>query len=109
MTRSERQELGVRKWMANGCRATLNYCTGFGKSRTAIIAIKAFLTKNKGKTIKIIVPTDHLKVQWLKSLSEVGLFNDVSVEIVNSSVRDEEKVDFLILDGLTYFVEYKLI
>lgn len=30
MTRSERQELGVKKWVANGCKGTLMWCTGTG-------------------------------------------------------------------------------
>ena len=47
LDRNERQNLGVRKWVANKCRGTLCYCTGFGKTRTAIKAIQLFLTKMK--------------------------------------------------------------
>lgn len=64
------------------------------------MAIKGFLTKNQGKIITIVVPTENLKVQWLRNLSEFGLFNQVSVEIINSAIRIESKIDFLILDEI---------
>ena len=30
LDRNERQNLGIKKWVANKCRGTLCYCTGFG-------------------------------------------------------------------------------
>lgn len=30
MDRNERQNLGVRKWVGNGCRGTLMWATGVG-------------------------------------------------------------------------------
>lgn len=98
MTRSERQELAVSKWIKAGCRGTCAWATGSGKTRVAIIAIKSFLTKNTGKNIKIIVPTEHLKVQWLLELDKYGLSLHTNVEIINSAVKKEERVDLLILD-----------
>lgn len=98
MTRSERQELAVSKWIKAGCRGTCAWATGSGKTRVAIIAIKSFLTKNTGKNIKIIVPTEHLKVQWLLELDKYGLSLQTNVEIINSAVKKEERVDLLILD-----------
>ena len=98
MTRSERQELAVSKWIKAGCRGTCAWATGSGKTRVAIIAIKSFLTKNTGKNIKIIVPTEHLKVQWLLELDKYGLSLQTNVEIINTAVKKEERVDLLILD-----------
>lgn len=69
-----------------------------GKTRTAIIAIKGFLSKNKNKKIVVVVPTEHLKIQWMQELAKVGIFHDIQVEIINSAAKVEEKVDFLILD-----------
>lgn len=57
-----------------------------------------FLTKNTGKKIVVIVPTEHLKIQWLEQLNKFGLFTEVSVEIINSAVKFTQKVDFIILD-----------
>ena len=98
MTRSERQELAVSKWIKAGCRGTCAWATGSGKTRVAIIAIKSFLTKNTGKNIKIIVPTEHLKIQWLLELDKYGLSLHTNVEIINSAVKKEERIDLLILD-----------
>jgi superfamily II DNA or RNA helicase len=98
VTRSERQELAVSKWIKAGCRGTCAWATGSGKTRVAIIAIKSFLTKNTGKNIKIIVPTEHLKIQWLLELDKYGLSLHTNVEIINSAVKKEERIDLLILD-----------
>lgn len=84
-----------------------------GKTRTAIIAIKGFLSKNKNKKIVVVVPTEHLKIQWMQELAKVGIFHDVQVEIINSAAKVEEKIDFLILDeahrvpGPTFFEVFK--
>lgn len=97
-TRSERQREAVRKWINNGYRGTIAWCTGVGKTRVAIIAIKSFLTTNRNKKIKVIVPTEYLKIQWISELSKYFLNNYVTVEIINTSVKTLEVVDFLILD-----------
>ena len=98
MTRDERQKLGVHKWISSGCRGTLQWATGTGKTRAGILAIKTFLTKNKGKKIVVIVPTEYLKVQWSQELSRQGFFNEVDVEIINSAIKQTTRIDFLILD-----------
>lgn len=98
LSRDERQTLGITKWIANKCRGTWVWATGVGKTRGAIKAIKIFITKNKNKKIVVIVPTEHLKVQWLEQLAKFGLFHEVTVEIINSAVKLIQKVDFIILD-----------
>ena len=98
LTRDERQNLGIKKWVANKCRGTWVWATGVGKTRGAIKAIKLFLTKNQNKSIVVVVPTEHLKTQWMSELAKFGLFHDVSVEIINSAVKVDKKVDFIILD-----------
>ena len=62
------------------------------------MAIKAFLSKNSNKIIKVIVPTDYLKTQWITELNKNKLLNYVSVEIINSAIKCTDKVDFLIID-----------
>jgi len=84
--------------MEFGGRGTFVWATGVGKTRGAIMAIKSFLTKNKGKTIVVIVPTEVLKLQWIKELVKFELFFDVSIEIINSAVKKTDKIDFIILD-----------
>ncbi|MGV8961912.1 MAG: DEAD/DEAH box helicase [Candidatus Saccharimonadaceae bacterium] len=84
--------------MKSGCRGTLQWCTGSGKTRAAIIGIKAFLSKNTGKTITVIVPTEYLKIQWLKELHKFGVLQDVKVEIINSAIKTNTQIDLLIID-----------
>lgn len=98
ITRTERQKIGIQRWIASGFRSTLCYCTGFGKSRTAIMAIKLFLSKNENKTIVVIVPTEYLKIQWIQELSKNQLLDFVSVEIINSAIKVDRTIDFVILD-----------
>jgi superfamily II DNA or RNA helicase len=98
MTRDQRQQLGVRKWLENGCRGTLQWCTGVGKTRAAIIAIKSFLKKNQDKKIVVIVPTEFLKIQWFQELNKFGVLQNVQVEIINSAIKVVSPVDFIILD-----------
>ena len=98
MDRNERQNLGIRKWVSTGCKGTLMYATGVGKTRTAIKAIKLFLTKNKNKEVVVIVPTEYLKIQWLQELSKNDLYNEVSVEIIHSAIKKDTLIDLIILD-----------
>ena len=98
LSRDERQNLGIKKWMGSKCRGTWMWATGVGKTYGAIKAIKAFLTKNKDRKILVVVPTEYLKIQWLTALSKNGLYHDVSVEIINSAIENKQKVDFIILD-----------
>lgn len=98
MDRNERQKLGIRKWVESGCKGTLSYCTGFGKTLTAIKGIKLFLSKNQNKKIIVVVPTEPLKNQWISLLVKEKLFYDVSVQIINTAIKIKEKVSLLVLD-----------
>ena len=84
--------------MQAGCRGTLQWSTGVGKTRAALTAIKGFLTKNSNRKIVVIVPTEHLKIQWIQELSYYFLINYVTVEIINSAIKLDDQIDFLILD-----------
>lgn len=101
MTRDERQNLAIKKWKENKYRGTFEFCTGFGKTYTAIKAIKLFLDKNPGRSILVVVPTEFLKQQWLQELVKNGLFMNVNVMIINSLIKVTSlKVDMLIIDEI---------
>jgi len=74
------------------------YATGVGKTYSAIMAIKAFLTKNLNKVIIIIVPTEHLKIQWMQELNKHNLLQEAFVEIINSAIKLNSQIDLVILD-----------
>lgn len=98
LDRTERQKLGVRKWVQPGCRGTLMWCTGTCKTRAALMALKGFLSKNPGKVVTIVVPTDNLKIQWIAELNKYRLGGTANVEVVNSAIKLDDPVDLLILD-----------
>lgn len=100
MTRSERQEECVQKWVNAKCRGSLELATGFGKTKTALDAISKFLAKNPGRCILVSVPTDEIKRQWLKGLADRGLFMNVQVEIINSIIKHDWIVDMLVIDKM---------
>jgi superfamily II DNA or RNA helicase len=98
LDRTERQKLGIKRWKEAGCRATLQWATGVGKTNAALIAIKSVLAKNPHIVIVVIVPTEHLQTQWLTVLARRQLITNVQVEIINSAVKRDSSIDFVILD-----------
>lgn len=68
------------------------------KTRAAILAIQRFFAKNPKGKVEVVVPTEHLKVQWMIELNKFNLVRNVSVEIINTAVKNKEKISFLILD-----------
>ena len=64
MTRTERQQTAVKRWLASKGRGTIVAGTGFGKTRCALMAIKALLKKYPLFRILVVVPTDALQKQW---------------------------------------------
>lgn len=98
MTRNERQKVAIEKWIKSGGRGTLQWCTGSGKTRAGLLAIKSFINKNTNKKVVVIVPTEYLRDQWLSELIKFNLYNYVSVEIINSAIKFNTSIDFLILD-----------
>lgn len=98
ISRTERQEIGVQKWVDNKLRGSFVYCTGFGKTRTAIMCIKRFLKRNPGRRILVVVPTEPLQEQWIKILADYGLFLECEVKIINTVVAHEWECDLLVLD-----------
>ena len=102
MTRDERQDLAIKKWAKNNCKGTWEFCTGFGKTYTAIKAIQLFLEKNPGRTILIVVPTEYLKQQWIQELSKHGLFlMNIEVMIINTLVKQKHlSKDLLVIDEI---------
>jgi len=99
-TRDERQLECVKKWVNNKCCGTLECCTGFGKTRTALICITKFINKNPNGSILIIVPTKELKNQWEGLLLTNGIIN-ATVTIINTIVKkDTWDTDLLIIDEI---------
>lgn len=99
MTRDERQTQALKSWIAAGFKGTILGATGFGKTRVGLRAIKWFLFKNPGAVVMVIVPTTYLKTQWEGLLKEWDLLT-VKVWVINSVIKNEHVVDFLLIDEI---------
>ena len=94
-----RQKSILRKWVSNDCRGTLEACTGFGKTYTAVIAIQKINEQYPEKTTLVVVPTKYLKTQWQAQIEQHGL-HGVTVVVVNTGIKRKRTCDFLILDEI---------
>jgi len=95
-SRDNRQTEILRDWRNNDYIGTLQACTGFGKTRVALRALKA---RTNGKSAKVIVPTLYLQDQWNDRLKKWGQ-TDVDVMVINSAVKESHDTEFLILDEI---------
>lgn len=100
ITRDERQEESMKKWLQNKGKGTLECCTGFGKSRITINIIKKLLGKYPNMRIIIIVPTELLKNQWLEHIDNYQLQFNVEVQIINSAAKNGGVYDLLVIDEI---------
>ena len=120
LTRDERQEESLKAWLRNKGKGCIEGCTGYGKTRIGINAIKRVMTKYRNLSVIVVVPTDVLKNQWTGLLDSQGLGLHCKVVIINTASKKLEKCDLLILDEVHKFaadqfsqvfktVKYKLI
>lgn len=98
MDRTQRQKLGIKKWVNAKCSASLCYATGVGKTRTALMAIELLLKHKDDAYIIVCVPTQFLKDQWIGELTKYGLTNNCDVIIVNTIVKSKYTCDLLVID-----------
>lgn len=105
-----RQLRGCMKFIQNGGRGTLEWCTGMGKTFAAMILIKRMQRKNPNRTALVVVPTIQLKEQWEKEVKNFNLTN-VKVMVINSIVLQKLsfQVDMLILDEIHRFASNEFI
>ena len=98
MTRDERQELGIKKWITvKGC-GTICYATGVGKTRTALKAVQILCKKRPILNVLVVVPTLFLKQQWLGLIMNAGLIQNCDVEVINTVIKKQWNTDLLIVD-----------
>lgn len=98
MNRTERQKLGIKRWIEAGGHGILAYGTGVGKTYTSIMLIQSMYKRNPNLSVLVIVPTDVLKEQWQRELAKHQVFSICKVEIINTAIKHEYQVDLLILD-----------
>ena len=100
MTRDDRQKLSCKRWVEAGGRASVVACTGYGKTRIAMMIIQSLYKRNPLLNVLVIVPTEVLKEQWQLELAKNKLFAICKVEIINTVIKNIYEVDLLVLDEL---------
>ena len=75
--RTLRQQECITKWIANNKRGTIQAATGFGKTRIGLLAIQRFQNKYPDHKVIVAVPSDPVRIQWLKELEKWNLKADV--------------------------------
>lgn len=98
LTRDERQEESVRKWLKNKGKSTVVAATGVGKTRIAIKCIQKVRSKYPLLSVLILVPTELLKNQWLEELDKWGLGVNTEVKVMMGASKKEYCCDLLIID-----------
>lgn len=98
MTRDERQEESVRKWLQAKGKSTIVAATGVGKTRIAIKCIQKVRTKYPELSVLILVPTELLKNQWIEELDKWGLGINTDVQVMMGASKREYQCDMLVID-----------
>lgn len=106
ITRDERQEQCIQRWINNKCLGTLECCTSFGKTRCAIKCIQRLRAKLPEASVLIVVPTELLQKQWKEELDKFGLSINTEVQVINTAIKHSWNCTLLILDDVN-FVQYK--
>lgn len=107
-SRDLRQDELETIWINNHGNGYVEGCTGFGKTRIATNLILNMNKRHPLRTAYVIVPTQTLKDQWSKIISDLGIQNTI-VEIINTALKIPRKVDFLILDEVHNYASDKRI
>jgi len=107
LTKTDRAEQGITKWVANKGIGTLHWVMQFGKTRAGcLIAARTFAVRRE--PIFIVVPSQIVKKQWNDTLQEFTSLldypNEVCVFTINELNlrlhKDRFKVNLLILDEI---------
>lgn len=98
VTRDQRQNESVDKWMKFKGRASVVAATGTGKTYIAIKAIKRLRKRYPNLDVLVLVPTTALKTQWEDTLAENGITNNVSIQVMMGASQKKNTCELLIID-----------
>lgn len=93
ISRDQRQQQVVNKWIDTNYIAGFEGVTGFGKTQVSLMAVK----QCNAKSITVIVPTRDLRDQWVRELKSFKVKN-ATVYVVNTAYKLKIVTDLLILD-----------
>jgi len=105
LTKHNRAIEGLNKWKAARGRGTLEYITGFGKTRVGLLLIRQVLTKYPLAEILILVPSVAVGAVWVDAINaedEYLMFTDAEKKQI--SIKSEATVSINDLE-----INYKLL
>lgn len=98
VTRDERQDESVQKWLQAKGKGTVVAATGVGKTRIAIKCIQRIRNKYPNMSVLILVPTELLKNQWIEEIDKWGLSINTEVRVMMGASKKEYQCDILVID-----------
>ena len=100
ITRTERQKMCEKAWIAAKGIGTVVGTTGFGKTRIGTDILQAFIKKKSDLTAIVVVPTQNLQDQWIGILENLGINKNVCVLVINTAAKQNINCDLLIIDEI---------
>ena len=100
LSRTERQKEGLREWIKHGCKGTLSWSAGVGKSYAAIMAIQLLVSKKPELKVIIVVSTEGLQSQWNRHIEDNQLTYNCKVLVINTAIKQSQECDLLIIDEI---------
>lgn len=98
ISRTERQKLGIKKWLQNKAVGSLIFGTGVGKTYTAIMGIQLLLQKFPNLRVLVVVPTTGLCEQWEFNLLKHKISFNCAVKVINTVIKNDYECDLLVMD-----------
>lgn len=90
----------IKTWSERGYRATVEACTGSGKSRIGLHTIQLLRRTDVTRTVLVVVPTLQLQIQWRKELKKWKLNKFTDVMVINTAAKQDRKYDLMIVDEI---------
>ena len=98
--KTARQLSIIETWRNNKGCGTLIASTGFGKTYTAIMAIKKLREKYSDAHVIVVVPTINLQNQWYKELKKHKQDKETCVLVINTAYKNKYECGLLIMDEI---------
>lgn len=104
VSRDERQDESVTKWLKANGKGTIVAATGVGKTVIAVKCIKKVRSKYPNMSVLVVVPTSQLRDQWESELKRWEVAENTAVRVMMGAskfIEDEAlrlKADMLIID-----------
>lgn len=101
ISRDERQNQSLTKWIDSGNRGTIEAATAYGKTRVAVNAVNLLRRNDRSRIAVVVVPTLQLKDQWESILREANQLDHTKVHVINSAIKLKViRCSLLILDEI---------